>query len=198
MEKDRELTEPQELPVTGPREAFRDVSFNRATPAWFQRAAISTGLTPEQQDRLLRALGREFPVDHLLATVVENVDANMARSKGEESAEAFEYGGLVAMDVVAGIAKVLFGDMIQARDAVPPRRILRIPAGARMILDRDLDVDHVHLAPGAELHHGSHSIAKTDLHAEEGYTLVLHANPSPRIVATPNSKIADANTIVEI
>lgn len=154
------------------------------TPAWFRRAADSIGLGLEQRDHLLQALGREFPVDQMLGTVVEDVVASIARSdSGDPTEDALMYGKLVAVDVVLGVARVLLGDLVQAPRPTPPQRTIRIPAGARLVLDRDLDVEHVHLETGAELQCGSRSIHGVKLHPGDGCAVVLRVDPVRRFVA---------------
>lgn len=187
MEKDHETMTPVTAQSDGPArddDATERAPSRAATPAWFQRAAESIGLTPEQQDNLIQALGREFPVDQMLATVVEGVVASIVRSEGDGSTDdALMYGELVAVDVVLGAARVLLGDLVQAPRPTPPRRTIRIPAGARLVLDRDLDVERVHFDLGAELQCGPHSVHGVELHPGDGCAVVLRADPIRRFVA---------------
>ncbi len=104
-----------------------------ADPTWIRRAMRAVGLTAEQQDSLLQAMIREFPVDPLLIAVVDSVEAAVAAATAEAETEGkgsavapHGYGELVAVDVVLGVARALLGDQVKfppwpARIAVPAR-----------------------------------------------------------------------------
>lgn len=181
MERYRSSTAAPAVSVVGP---------HCAAPAWFDRATAGAGLSSEQRDTLLHAMVREFPVDPLLIAVVESVDDAIAQTDGQEASDTLAYGGLVAPDVVMGIGRALFGEVVKLPRVIAPRRTFRIPADAVLVLGRDLDAERVHIEPGGQLVYGEHAFPSDILRTDEGHR--IHVDREKGVAQTIPTSTATA------